>query len=95
MYFDWDPKKAKANIKKHGVSFELAVTVFSDPHHLSVIESSTGPEERWVTIGHSPAKSTLIVIHTYLIIRGKEELIRIISARKATRKEKKQYEEGI
>jgi hypothetical protein len=73
----------------------LAQTVFEDPFHLSLIENKKRNEERWVTIGRSAEQSTLLVVHTYQI-RGKDtEIIRIISARRATRKETIQYEEGI
>ena len=94
MYFEWDPAKAKSNLKKHGVSFELAVTIFFDPFHLS-IEDTTASEERWVTIGMASNSSTLIVVHTYKIFKDKEEHIRIISAREATKRERHQYEERI
>lgn len=94
MLFIWDPLKAEANLKKHGVSFDLAVSVFNDPFHLSVTDGKSSGEERWVTIGLSADASTLIVIHLFKDTDS-TEVIRIISARKATRKEKKQYEEGI
>jgi len=94
MLFDWDPDKARANLKKHTILFEVASTVFSDPLHLSVPESSSG-EQRWVTIGHAANGLTLVVVHTYRFDRARGEVIRIISARKATKNERKQYEEGI
>lgn len=94
MLFTWDPVKAEANIKKHGVSFDLAVTIFSDPLHLSVLDGKEQGEQRWVTIGLAADCHTLVVVHLYREL-GNNELVRIISARKATRKEKKQYEEGI
>lgn len=95
MLFIWDPQKAQANIKKHGVPFEIAQTVFDDPFHLSVPNSKSQYEERWVTIGYSIDHKTLVVVHTYQIRERNEEIIRIISARKATKKEKMQYEERI
>ena len=94
MVISWDHRKAKANIQKHGVSFEVAATVFNDPHHLSVLDSKTHAEERWITIGLAADKKTLVVIHTYFD-NNSNEFIRIISARKATKKERKNYEEGI
>lgn len=94
MVITWDSNKAQANIKKHGVSFEVASTVFNDPHHLSVLDSKDHGEERWVTIGLAADKKTLVVVHTYLD-SATDEFIRIISARKATKKERKNYEEGI
>jgi uncharacterized DUF497 family protein len=94
MVITWDTNKAKSNIKKHGVSFEVAATVFNDPHQLSVLDTKDHSEERWVTIGLAADKKTLVVVHTYFDSQS-DEFIRIISARKATKKEKKNYEEGI
>lgn len=90
----WDPSKADINSKKHGISFELAATVFNDPHHLSVLDSKSKGEERWVTLGLASDQQTLVVVHTY-IDEESLEIVRIISARKATRKERLNYEEGI
>lgn len=95
MLFEWNTDKAQANIKKHAVSFELATTVFSDPLHLSIPDKTSRTEERWITIGWAGDWSTLVVVHTYLEHNAEGELIRIISARMATNKERKQYEEGI
>lgn len=95
MLFAWDPEKAEQNIRKHGVSFELAQTVFDDPFHLSMMDDGKHDEERWVTLGRSADAKTLVVVHTYRIMENNHEVIRIISARRATRKEVRQYEEGI
>jgi uncharacterized DUF497 family protein len=95
MLFEWDPTKARTNLKKHGVAFELATTIFSDPLHLSVLERKTSSDERWVSVGLSADLSTIVVVHTYVERKAELEIIRIISARKATRKERAQYEEGI
>ncbi len=94
MLFTWNHDKAEANNKKHGISFELAVTIFNDPFHLSVLDRKKGKEERWVSIGLAADKQTLVVVHLYREL-GTKEFVKIISARKATRKEKKEYEEGI
>lgn len=94
MLFIWDPEKARANIKKYGISFDLAVTIFQDPLHLSVLDGKDRGEERWVTIGVAGDSQTLVVVHLYREIAN-NEVVRIISARRATKKEKKQYEEGI
>lgn len=94
MLFSWDPTKASANIKKHGISFELAQTVFDDPLHASVLEKRHRGEERWITMGLAAGGHLLVVVHAYGVVDG-TEMVRIISARKATRREKKQYEEGI
>ncbi len=95
MLFSWDLEKAEQNIKKHDVSFELAQTVFEDPLHMSMLDGKKHSEERWITLGRSADAKILVIVHMYSITdEGKEE-IRIISARKATRKEIKEYEEGI
>jgi uncharacterized protein len=90
MEFEWDDKKASGNLRKHGVEFSEASTVFRD------ILSSTFPdpdhsieEDRYITIGQSDLGRVLIVSHT-----DREERIRIISARTATRRERKAYEEA-
>ncbi len=94
MKIEWNTQKAQINLKKHGVSFEMAMTVFSDPMHLSVLDFSSQDENRWITIGHASDQKTLIVVHLYFEF-SEEDVIRIISARKATKKEKREYEEGI
>ncbi|OGQ08066.1 MAG: hypothetical protein A3G32_07925 [Deltaproteobacteria bacterium RIFCSPLOWO2_12_FULL_40_28] len=95
MLFEWDPVKADINIKKHGISFEIAQTIFDDPFHLSILDSMRHHEERWVTIGQSVDAHVLVVVHLYRLIKDDCEWIRIISARQATRKERKQYEKRI
>jgi len=95
MKFDWDPAKAEENLKKHKVSFEVATTVFDDLLHLSIEDPDSRREKRWVTIGFASTHKTLVVVHTDRLDVDGTEVIRIISARKATRKEKTVYEEGI
>jgi uncharacterized protein len=96
MVFEWDHQKAQENFRKHGVSFEAAATVFDDPLHLSIVDpASSLAEERWVTVGQSVDRRVILVVHTYRSRKGEEEVVRIVSARQATRKEKRQYEEGI
>jgi uncharacterized protein len=85
LRFKWDERKNRTNRAKHGVSFEEAQTVFSDPEH-------SEEEERLILLGMSSAASVLVVVHCY---RDSDSLVRIISARKATRKEVRFYEEGI
>ena len=80
--------KAEANLRKHGVSFEEAVTVFADP--LAIIVSDVSYGDRWLAIGRSGRHLTLVVVHT----QADEDLVRIISAREATRQERRRYEEG-
>ncbi|HSB16892.1 MAG TPA: BrnT family toxin [Bryobacteraceae bacterium] len=91
MIYEWDPTKAKVNLRDHGVSFEEAVTVFLDPLAVTYPDPDHSDEEdREITIGHSVKQRALFISHCQ---RG--DRIRIISARKATRKEREQHEEGI
>ena len=93
--FDWDPAKAESNRRKHGVTFEAAMGVFSDPLALSLLDNESGQgEERWVTIGRNPASNLLLVVHTYIELSAERAAIRIISARRPTRREAHQYQEG-
>jgi uncharacterized DUF497 family protein len=95
--FEWDPAKARANLKKHGVSFEQATAVFRDPRALSVYdEEHNDQEDRWVTLGWPDAGTLLVVCHTFAeTSRGSEITLRIISARKATRAEQEEYERNL
>ena len=90
LLWDWDDDKARINLRKHKIPFELAVRIFHDPLHNS-IEDDYEFEERWKTIGQVQ-NHVLIVIHT---IPMGDSPGRIISARKATRYERGQYEEQI
>ena len=93
-YFEWDPKKAKANKNKHGIGFEQASTIFLDPRMISVFDTEHSEhEDRWATIGIYSNGILLVVVHTFQEVDGNSCRIRIISARKATRKESKQYQE--
>jgi uncharacterized DUF497 family protein len=86
--FTWDPRKAAANLRKHGVSFEEAATVFADPLALAV-EDAVGPG-RALLIGLSDRRRLLLSVYTEVA----EDTIRIISARRATSHERRHYEEG-
>ena len=89
MRFEWDNNKAESNILKHGITFEEAVTVFADPYLLFTEDSKNSDiEEREWAIGESENGSILVVVFTM-----RDEKIRIISARKATKRERKRYEE--
>jgi len=88
MPFEWDPKKAAANVDKHGVRFADAVSVLEDDRAMTVVDESS-EEPRWVTIGLDAIGRALVVVYTW---RG--ERIRMISARPATARERRQYEEG-
>ena len=88
--FEWDSTKNEYNIKKHDVSFEEASTVFYDPEALLIPDPDHSTvEERFVIMGYSHRLRMLVVCHCY---RGEDEIIRIISARKATNAERKWYE---
>ncbi len=91
MLFEWDPVKAEANLKKHGVAFEDAVRVFADPFHISEVERAEGGEHRWQTIGTVDGTRLLLAVHTWRDEDG-VDIIRIISARKAERYERRRYE---
>ena len=91
---EWDPAKAKTNQHKHGVSFERAATVFHDPNQISIFdEQHSEDEDRWITLGMDELGSLLVVIHTFRATDADAGGIRIISARKATRNEIRQYQE--
>jgi uncharacterized DUF497 family protein len=86
--FEWDDK-AKANLAKHGVSFEEAATVFGDPLSLTIPDPAHSQvEDRFVIIGQSHTRRLLVVVHT-----DRGDNIRVISARRASRRERKAYEE--
>ena len=90
MIYEWDPKKAKTNLRKHGVSFEQAATVFLDPLAITFPDPDhSDKEDREITIGLTTKHRVVFVSHCP---RG--DRTRIIGARRATRKERKQYEEG-
>lgn len=91
--FEWDPIKAASNVKDHGVTFEQAATVFLDARLLSQIDEEHGEsEERWLSLGLDRSARLLVVSHTYRDVAARSAIIRIISARKATRSETKDYE---
>ena len=91
LKFEWDKQKAETNIKKHGVSFEEASTVFGDPlANIFDDEEHSQDEDREYIIGHSRLQRLLIVFFT----ERAKDLIRIFSARKATNRERKDYEEN-
>jgi len=88
--FEWDDEKAAENLTKHGISFSEASTVFADPLSRTILDPlHSEAEERFVVLGQSGLQHALIVVHTY---RG--NVIRIISARMATSRERKDYERG-
>jgi uncharacterized DUF497 family protein len=87
MNFEWDPNKAKSNYKKHGIRFADAVGVFEDENAITV-QDEYDSEDRYITIGIDFLSRILVVVYTF-----REVVIRIISARKATARERRMYEE--
>lgn len=83
--FNWDPDKNEANKKKHRISFEDASDIFNDDYRLRYVEKREGEEERYITIG----KAFLAIIRVVYVIRSK--VIRIISARRTTKAERRDY----
>jgi uncharacterized DUF497 family protein len=91
LKFEWDPKKAASNLSKHGVSFEEALTVFGDPlARIFDNEDHSVEEQREIIIGHSVKERLLVVCFT-----PQGDSVRIFTARKATRRERKDYEENV
>ena len=93
MRFEWDAEKNRRNHAKHKIRFEIAREVFEDPWAISIRERVVEAEERWQTIGAIREGELLLVAHTQRDEKG-EEMIRIISARKATPRERRAYEES-
>jgi uncharacterized DUF497 family protein len=90
LLFEWDEEKSQSNLRKHGISFEEASTIFGDPLSVTIDDPQHSVREpRGLTLGHSAKHRLLVVVHTD---RGSR--IRIISARMATRSERKTYEES-
>jgi uncharacterized DUF497 family protein len=92
MLFEWSEEKNRINRRKHGISFEEAKEVFDDPFHIAKLDERFDYfEERWITIGSTKKSKVVVVAHLYFTEEGKE-VIRIISARKATERERSFYE---
>lgn len=90
LKFEWDSRKAQINKRKHGITFEQASTIFGDPLSLTIPDPAHSiGEDRFVTIGASVNGKLIVVVHV-----DYDDIIRIISARNATRNEKRQYEQG-
>lgn len=91
MEFEWDPRKARINLRKHGVSFTEAGTIFGDNLAITVSDPDhSDNEDRYITIGWLDRRRLLIVSHT-----DRGDRIRIISARELTKAERKEYEKAI
>jgi uncharacterized DUF497 family protein len=93
-YFEWDENKAESNCRKHGIRFEEAALVFADPLALSEQDRIENGEPRWQTIGWVGGCLLLLVAHTVRFEEQGIEVVRIISARRADRKERRCYEQG-
>jgi len=92
MKYEWDENKNKLNQQKHGISFEEAKEVFKDALQISKLDHRFNDfEERWITIGTTSKQKILVVANLFFTDDG-EEIIRIISARKANKKERESYE---
>lgn len=90
--FDWDGPKAEANVEKHGVTFQEAQTIFGDPRAVTIFdEGHSDREDRFISIGSSFFGSLLTVVHTEYVDDEGAEVWWIISARRATRREAKEY----
>jgi uncharacterized protein len=90
MHITWDPNKAEINFKKHRIRFSDAETVLSDPFALTLEEQVVSTELRYATVGSDAVGRIITIVYSY-----RAETIRLISARKATPTERKQYEKGI
>jgi len=94
MKFEWDEQKNSLNQQKHDISFEEAKEVFDDPLHIAKLDHRFSYfEERWITIGSTKKKKIVVVANLFFSEEG-EEIIRIISARKATGNERRFYEKA-
>ena len=94
--FEWDDAKAAANVRKHGISFDLARTVFNDPLLLTVADIEHGEgEERWFSTGRCSNGAMLAVVYQWTELGLATTRVRIISARRATQTEIRQFEDGL
>jgi len=91
--FDWDPRKAATNLEKHGVTFAEAELVWDDPLHTIYFDRVEDGEVRWWAVGVIPPTATIVVVHMHPHPND-PEVVRIIGARRATRQERKRYEEN-
>lgn len=92
FHFDWDPVKAQSNRRKHGIAFELAATAFEDPLALSVPDDEHSDiEKHWLTLGRMTNGLLAVIVHTYHELGVDAADIRIISARPAGGRERRQY----
>ncbi len=93
MDFEWDVEKARANWLKHGVTFDLATSIWNDPHLQIVLDSVVDGEERWWAVGYGAISGLLIAVHVYPDPTD-ESRVRLISARRASKHEQRRYQDG-
>jgi Uncharacterized protein conserved in bacteria len=93
LVFEWDPEKARTNLAKHGVAFDVATQVFNDERAVMTPDRVVGFEERWRTVGRVGSATILFVAHTW-VDDDQVVHVRIISARRADKREVKAYERG-
>ena len=93
--FEWDDAKAEGNLGKHGVDFMDAMTVLLDPLAMTRFDDEhSDDEERWISLGRAANGQLLLVVHTFSATGPNTALVRLISARPATRREGEQYQQG-
>lgn len=93
--FEWDDAKAESNLAKHGVDFMEAMSVLRDPLLMTRLDyEHDEDEERWVSLGRGSSGKLLLVVHTFMSTGPNTALVRLISAREPTRREREQYEQG-
>ena len=91
--FEWDANKARTNFRKHRISFIQATSVLKDPLAVSIIDDEhSETEERWITLGQTDNDQLLVVMHTFHETDDNTVMVRIISARRASTLEQRQYE---
>jgi hypothetical protein len=93
IVFEWDPRKAQTNLSKHRVNFQAAASVFADELLVSLPDAAHN--ERWITLGKDASGRLLVVVHTWSDTNSTSASVRIISARPATRHERRQYENSL
>ena len=93
--FEWDDAKAESNLAKHGVDFLEAMSVLLDPLAMTRFDDGhSADEERWISLGRAANGQLFLVVHTFSATGPTTALVRFVSARPATRREREQYEEG-
>lgn len=95
--FEWDSNKERARVFKHeGVTFRLASTVVHDPLAVTIYDDDHSEnEDRWISVGQAANGQTLVVVHTFTQVNAQHVEVRLISARKADRQERKDYEKAL